>query len=288
MTIANDMWQNVLHDNGLVWISVRIVATLLFTMFITRVFRMTWRKISKDTIYRKFAKNSLSVIIWLVGAIIALNQLPNFSDAAAALLAGSGLVILAVGLAAQETLGNTFSGLFISMFKPFEVGDRINLTNSNITGFIEDITLRHTVIRTLTNSRIIVPNSIMNRELIENANFCNPRAANFIDVTITYCSDVTEACEIIAQVIESHPDFVDNRTAEQVQTSEKVPVFVRALGLYGVELRSSMWTETIANNMAACSDVRKRILFEFGKAGIKVSSSKVMDVYLQENKVNKN
>ena len=277
-----DLWQEILYGDEIGLIVIRVVAILLITLLVTRIFRMTWRKVSKDTIYRKFIKNALSTIIWLVGAIVALNQLPNFSDAAAALLAGSGIVILAVGLAAQETLGNTFSGLFISMFKPFEVGDRINLTSQDITGFIEDITLRHTVIRTLTNSRIIVPNAIMNRELIENANFCNPRAANFIDVTITYDSDVAVACEIIANVIGNHPDFADNRTDEQKQTAVKVPVFVRALGLYGVELRASMWTETIANNMAACSDVRKGILLEFENAGIKIASSKVIDVYLQK------
>ena len=277
------MLYNLLHNEGFIWIAIRITATLLATVLTTHIFRMTWRTLSRDKvkIHHKFIKNMLSIIIWLVGIILALNWLPHFADAATALMAGSGLLILTVGLAAQETLGNTFSGLFISLFKPFEVGDRVNLTGADITGFVEDITLRHTVIRTFTNSRIIVPNSIMNKELIENANYCNPRAANFIDVIITYDSDLTAACEIIARVIGDHPDFVDNRTPEQ-QSDAKVPVFVRSLGLYGVELRASMWTETIANNLAACSDVRKSILREFEKANIRIASSKVMDVFLQE------
>ena len=277
------MLQNLLYDDGFVWIAIRIAATLFATVLITQIFRMTWTKLSnnKMKIHHRFIKNMLSIVIWLVGIILALNWLPHFTDTATALVAGSGLLILTIGLAAQESLGNTFSGLFISVFKPFEVGDRVNLTSANITGFIEDINLRHTVIRTFTNSRIIVPNSIMNKELIENANYCNPRAANFIDVTITYDSDVTAACEILARVIGSHPDFVDNRTAEQ-QSNAKVPVFIRSLELAGVELRASMWTETIANNMAACSDVRRDILREFEKADIRIATSKVMDVFVQE------
>ena len=277
-----EFWQNLLYDRGFILDAILIVLTLLITVLAARIFRMTWRRFSKDTVHNKFIKNMLSAVIWLTGIILALNWLPQFTTVITTLVAGSGLVILVIGLAAQESLGNTFSGLFISMFKPFEVGDRVNLTSVDITGFIEDITLRHTVIRTFTNSRIIVPNSIMNKELIENANFCNPRAANFIDVTITYDSDVATACEIIAQVIGNHPDFADNRTPEQQQTDPKVPVFVRSLGLYGVELRASMWTETIANNLAACSDVRKGLLQEFERANIRIASAKVMDVFVKE------
>jgi len=278
------MLNNLLRSEDIVWVMVRVVATLMATVIATRIFRMTWRRFGRDTIHQKFIKNVLSIIIWLIGLFLALNWLPYFSDAATALLAGSGLVVLTIGLAAQESLGNAFSGLFISMFKPFEVGDRVHLTNANITGFIEDITIRHTVIRTFMNSRIIIPNSVMNKELIENANFCNPRASNFIDVIISYGSNVDIASEIIANVISSHPDFVDPRTPEQMGTAPPVRVFVRALGLYGVELRASMWTATIANNFAACSDVRLGILKEFEAAGIVIASSKIIDSLFQQNK----
>jgi len=272
------MLENLLRNTGYIWITTRVTLTILATIFAIKIFRVIWRRFGKDTIHQKFIKNVLSIIIWFIGILIALNWLPNFSDVATAILAGSGLVVLTIGLAAQESLGNAFSGLFISMFKPFEVGDRVHLTSANITGFIEDITIRHTVLRTFMNSRIIIPNSVMNKELIENANFANPQASNFIDVIITYDSNVTTACEIIASVIGSHPDFVDTRSQ---QTVPKVPVFIRALGLYGIELRASMWTATIANNFAACSDVRKGILHEFEKAGVCIASSKIIDALIQ-------
>jgi small-conductance mechanosensitive channel len=211
------------------------------------------------------------IVIWAAGIMVSVSWLPFFSEAAVALLAGSGIAALTIGLAAQESLGNAFNGLFISIFKPFEVGDRIHLVNANITGFIEDITLRHTVIRTFMNSRIIIPNSVINKELIENSNFCNPQASSFIDVIITYDSDVELACEIMARVLGEHPAFVDTRKDLSLP---KVPVFVRSLGLYGAELRASMWTETILNNFAACSDVRKKIIEEFENENIKISVMK--------------
>ncbi|MCL2361859.1 MAG: mechanosensitive ion channel family protein [Defluviitaleaceae bacterium] len=211
--------------------------------------------------------------------VIALNWIPAFSTVVTAILAGSGILALTIGLAAQESLGNFFNGLFISVSRPFEVGDRVHLINADITGFIEDISIRHTVIRTLTNSRIIVPNSIMNKELIENSNFCTPQAAAFIDVIITYNSDVNVASEIIARVIGTHPDFVDTRTEEQKENTPMVPVLVRALGLYGVELRARMWTAEI--NFIANSDVRKSILREFEAAGVRIASSKIIDALIQ-------
>ena len=272
------MLQNFITSDNLGWVSLRAIIIVFATIFIIRLFRMACRRLGKDTIHMKFIKNVMSAFIWVIGIVLALSRFPQFSDAATALLAGSGIAALTIGFAAQESLGNAFNGLFISIFRPFEVGDRIHLTNANITGFIEDITIRHTVIRTFMNSRIIIPNSVMNQELIENSNFCNPQASAFIDVIITYESNVTKAIEILASVIGNHPEFVDTRTEAQKETDPKVPVFIRALGLHGVELRASMWTSTISINFAACSDVRKGILQEFEKAEIRIATAKILPI----------
>jgi len=275
------MLQNFLYGDDFIWIVLRFFMTMLATVFVTRIFLAVWNRLGKNTIHHKFLKNVLCAIIWVIGIVTALSWFPQFATAVGALIAGSGIVALTIGLAAQDSLGNAFNGLFISISKPFEVGDRIHLVNADITGFIEDITIRHTVVRTFTNSRIIIPNSVINKELIENSNFCNPQASNFIDIIVTYGSDIPKASEIMAEVIGNHPDFVDTRTAEQLETLPKVRVFIRTLGLYGVELRASMWTATISINFAACSDVRRDILNEFEKAGICISSSKIIDSLIQ-------
>jgi small-conductance mechanosensitive channel len=239
---------------------------------VTKVFRVIWIAIAKNTIHQKFIKDVITVFISGTGIVLALSWFPFFEGAVGALLAGSGIAAIIIGLAAQESLGNAFNGFFISISKPFEVGDRIHLVNANITGFIEDITIRHTIIRTFMNSRIIIPNSVISQELIENSNFHNAQASGFIDVVIIYKADVDRACDIVADVIGSHPGFVDTRTPQQIEEdAPKVPVFVRNLGLYGIELRSSMTTENVAVNFAACSDVRKGIIRKFEEAGIEIA-----------------
>jgi len=264
-----------------IWVAIRVVVTFLITIIATKTFRAVWRRYGANTIHRKFSGNILSAIITVVGTIIALNWIPAFSTIVTALIAGSGILALTIGLAAQESLGNAFNGLFLSVSRPFEVGDRVHLIKADITGFIEDISIRHTIMRTLTGSRIIVPNSIMNKELIENANICNPQSSNFIDIIVTYDSDIDTARQIMARVIGSYPGFIDTRPEEIKDTTPLVPVFVRHLGLYGVELRASMWTATITTNFAACSDARSVILKEFEAAGIRISSSKLIDALIQ-------
>jgi len=271
-----------LNSPATIWTTLRAVSIFLVTVLVINIFRRIWRAVKQDTINQKFFKNVLSAFIWVVGILLSLSEFPAFRNATTALLAGSGFAAIIIGLAAQESLGNAFNGMFISIFKPFETGDRIHLVNADITGFVEDITIRHTVIRTFTNSRVIIPNSRISQELIENSNFHNARASNFIDVTITYGSDMAKAEEIIAHVIEKHPDFVDTRTDEQKETLPMVRVFVRALGLYGIELRASMWTETVAVNFAACSDVRRQILTEFEQEGIVIASSKIIDALINK------
>lgn len=269
---------NFISGDQFIWELARFVVKLLATFIVSNIFRMYWRLIFKPgTIHSMFIKTVLSAFVWVAGITFALSSFSPFQDVAVAFFAGSGIAALTIGLAAQETLSNAFNGLFISIFKPFEVGDRVHLVSANITGFIEDISLRHTVIRTFMNSRLIIPNSVINKEIIENSSFCNPQASAFIDVIVTYDSDIPKACELLAKVIGEYPDFVDTRTPEQRETTPKVPVFVRALGLYGVELRASMWTETISNNFAACSDARKSIIAEFEEAGVKIASSRFID-----------
>lgn len=266
---------NFFTSDEFIWELARFGVKIFLTFMATNLFRVLWRRtFSADTIHLKFIKNVISAIIWVCGMAFSFSAFSQFQDIAMAFFAGSGIAALTIGLAAQESLGNAFNGLFISIFKPFEVGDRVHLVNANITGFIEDISLRHTVIRTFMNSRIIIPNSVINKELIENSNFCNPQASAFVDVIITYDSDVPRACEIMADVIGTHPDFVDARPAEKLD-DPLVPVFVRALGLHGPELRASMWTQTISNNFAACSDVRKNILAQFQQNGIKIAEFKL-------------
>lgn len=268
----NELLDSLLNSNGGGYVLLRILFILLCSTAISKIVGWATRNKQYDKLYWKFLHNVIVILIHIAGILFALGQLPQFNSGVETLLAGSGIAALALSLAAQESLGNAVNGIVLTVSKPFEVGDRIKLVNAGITGYIEDITLRHTVIRTFMNSRIIVPNSTINKDMIENSNFQQARASAFIDVIIQYEADMERAMEIMARVVGEHPDYVDTRAPEEMHLP-KVTVYVRALGVYGVELRASMWTEHIGLSFAACSEVRRQIKHAFDQAGIEFSTA---------------
>jgi len=103
--------------------------------------------------------------------------------------------------------------------------------------------------------------------MIENSHIVEERASNFVDVTITYDSDMEKAMEVMAEVIGAHPNYVDVRKPEEMD-QPLVPIYVRGLSIYGAELRAFVWTASISNNFVTCSEVRHNIKLALDSAGI--------------------
>lgn len=249
------------------------VALIIFaTLAVGLLHRVLYKRVSPKHLFWLFLNSIIQGIIYVVGLILAVSRVPQLSRLTTTLLAGSGIVALAVSLSAQESLGNIVSGLFISLYRPFNVGDRIKLVSSGVVGYVESITLRHTVIKTLTNTRITVPNSVMNKEIIENSNLVETIASYYVDVSISYESDVEKARRIMADIVGSHPLYVDVR---KNKSEEKVPVLMRAFESSGIALRARVWTKTVDDNFKACSDIRIELLRQFRNAGIEIPYTKI-------------
>lgn len=265
-----------LEQHHWIVILLHIGIILLITYLISHILKKIWRKTpqSSQLLHRKFIYNIIQACVCTLGILIAIGQVPQLSRLTQTLLAGSGILALAISLSAQESLNNIISGMFITLFKPFEVGDRVTLVNNKITGLIEDITLRHTVIKTFTNTRIIIPNATVNKEIIENSNLYDANASSFVDVGIAYESDIPLAMQIMADIIGSHPLYLDQRKEKDKETTPKVKVLIRELGSSSIVLRANMWTRTVNDNFQACSDVRLQIKQAFDEAGIEIPYTK--------------
>ena len=257
---------------------LKAVLLLAFTYLAVLVIDRTFTKIGRnENLNLKFLNSFLKGLAWVIGVLQVVALVPGMSSLTKTLLAGSGIAAVVLGLAAQESFGNLISGMLIAVFHPFQVGDRVHLINNDLTGFVEDITLRHTVIRTLTNSRIIIPNSEMSKEKIENADYGDSTASSFLDVSVAYESNLELAMEVMAKVIGEHPLYCDVRTDEEKEQGvPKVKVFVREFGDSGIMLRANMWTKTANENFEACSDARLAIKKAFDEKGIEIPYNKVV------------
>ena len=259
--------------------TVTVVIIIAATLVIGVLHRVLYKRVSPKHLFWLFLNSIIQGLIYVVGIILAVSRVPQLSRLTTTLLAGSGIVALAVSLSAQESLGNIVSGLFISLFRPFNVGDRIKLVSSGVVGYVESITLRHTVIKTLANTRVTVPNSVMNKEIIENSNLVETMASYYVDVSVSYESDIDRARRIMADIVGSHPLYVDVRKSK---SEEKVPVLMRAFESSGVALRARVWTKTVDDNFKACSDIRIELLRQFRNAGIEIPYTKIKLVEASE------
>ena len=252
--------------------AVVVVLILFATLVIGLLHRFLYKLVSPKHLFWFFLNSIIQVVIYFAGFILAVSRVPQLSRLTTTLLAGSGIVALAISLSAQESIGNIVSGLFISLYRPFKVGDRIKLISSGVVGYVESITLRHTVIKTLTNTRITVPNSILNKEIVENSNLVETIASYYVDVSISYESDIERARRLMADIVGSHPLYVDVR---KDRSEEKVPVLMRAFEGSGIALRARVWTKTVDDNFKACSDIRIELLKQFKKEGIEIPYTKI-------------
>lgn len=226
----------------------------------------------------------LSSAIRLIWALVCIAFIAEMFTATKllgqTLLTSSALLVAVAGFAAQQVLADIISGIMLSCTKPFDVGEKVTLTENAVTGIVESMSLRHTVIRTYQNSKLIIPNSVINKSIIENSNYENHFIGNFIELAISYDSDLDKAIEIMENAIIENELVIDIR--EDKTIGKKASVMIKDLGENGVVLKSTIRTKTIDENFTACSEIRRRIKHEFDREGIKIYVKKFQIVDLDK------
>lgn len=250
-----------------------ILATFLAVFLINRFFSRLIKRSSEtksDPTKYQFLKHFLGGVIYLVGFGIAISNIPSLKAVATSILAGAGILAVAIGFASQQAMSNIISGFFIVLFKPFKINDRLTIKNS-YSGIVEDITLRHTVLRNFENRRIIIPNSIISDEIIVNSDFVEDKICKWVDINISFKSDIDQAKRIMEEEVMHHPLHIDPRTPQQIEDGEpEVTVRVISLGEYAINLRAWAWTKDSADSFVLGCDLLESIKKRFDKEGINI------------------
>ena len=210
--------------------------------------------------------------VYFAGVMVVVYSIPLLSSAVRTLLTAGGVIAVVAGLAAQEALGSVVSGMMILAFKPFRMGDVVRYIDNDISGVIEEITLHHTAIRTWENKRVIIPNSKMNSSIIENADYADSKVCVFMQIGVTYESDIDLAKKLLAEEIVRQPDFMDVRTPEQKAAGvPQVQVVVLELADSAVTLRASLWAKDNGTAFALKCSVLENIKKLYEQNGIDIA-----------------
>jgi len=261
--------------NNIVAFVVTIILTVIFAQLARKMFAKFLAKIDDNNNLDKtnyyFIRYVIIALIYGIGFTLAIYSVPALKSIGTTLLAGAGVIALAVSFASQQALSNIVSGLFIVIFKPFRIKDRVSIKASDLQGVIEDITLRHTVIRDYENRRIIVPNSVISNEIIINSDYSDGKICKQMILGISYDSNIKKARNIIQEEAINHPLTIDNRTNEAKNDNEHIVVVrVISLGDSSINLKAFIWVKDQKDSIVLSSDLLESIKNRFDKEGISI------------------
>ena len=259
-----------IFKNGLISFCAVSVLLVLAAVILGRIIRKLFHRYGeKKQSDFGFAASFCNAVLYALAGFGILEQIVPLQNIAVSLLASSGVAALIVGLAAQESMANLISGFLIVLYRPIVVGNLIRI--GGITGTVEEITLRHTVIRTFENSRMVIPNSVVNSSTLENISMKDAHVCNFLDIGIGYGADATLAMRLMEEEIVQHRYYLDVRSAEEIAAGAPAVVFrCLDLGDFAVKLRAIVWSPDMATGAEMLSDLRLSIKKRFDEAGIEI------------------
>lgn len=203
------------------------------------------------SIIKRFGK---FVLIFISGVII----LDKFGYNVTSLVAGLGIGGLAVALAAQETLSNIFGGITLLTDKPFALNDRVRVATKE--GFVKEIGMRSTKITTMDGSELIIPNSTIAKDIIENVTREKERRIRMTLGVVynTTSKKMDKAIQLVKKIVE----------AEKGTVKGKCDVFFDEFASSSLNLVVVYWIKDVADIFKIKNDINFKIKEAFEKEKI--------------------
>jgi small-conductance mechanosensitive channel len=259
-------------------IVVSIVLNYLINKIIDKTIKA--RKKKNVTTLLLFIRRIKKLVIVVLAILSCLSQIEYFNSFSVTLLSGLGIGSVVLGLAAQESLKNFFGSIALVIGNAFEVGDFIECIDKGVSGTVEEITMRHTIIRTINNRRVLIPNSEMNSYTIENFNYGDNENVKLIDFPIAYEADIDKAIKIIKDEMEKlyHPNPKGrNKNAEYPK------VRVSSWNDSGISLRAWVWGSDNSNVFENVYTLNYEIKKRFDESGIEIPYPHMITYLKKEN-----
>jgi len=163
-------------------------------------------------------RKALRIFVVVVVALFVIQNV--FEQQIGPLVAGLGIGGLAFALAARDLLANLFGSVTIFSDRPFQLGDRIKIAGHD--GMVEEVGFRSTRIRTLMGHQVVVPNSVVANEAVENIGR-RPFLKRVMEIGVTYDTGpekLQRAVEIIRQMLDARSDHFPDDMPARVYFSE--------------------------------------------------------------------
>lgn len=261
------------------WVLIKLVIALVIyyigRWLIRRLVKLldrTFERRNVDVSLRSFIRNTASVVLTLVLVMIAVQTLGvNVTS----LIAIFSAATLAIGMALSGTAQNFAGGVMILMVKPYRVGDYI--TAEGQSGTVQEIKLFSTVITTVDNQTIYIPNNVIATGIIDNYSTATTRRAEWT-LMLTYGDDVEAARKLILGML----------TEEKRILPDPAPVvWIAALENNGVRLTVRAWVKN-DDLWDVFFEYNERFYNELPKAGLHFALQQHEILVKEDNNLLKN
>lgn len=244
---------------------IMIAAFIAIAGVLIQIVNLIFRRIEKKSkaAHLRFSRGMFKALIIVLTIYTLAQQFELTKDMSTALLQSGSLVIAVATFAAQQALANVISGFSLAFSKPYNVNDKIRVSQGNSVvaeGIVTDITLRHTIISQYNGESCIVPNSVMDSAVITNTNYTE-NIGNFMEITVGYDSNISRAMELMRQICAEH-----ELTLNTMENS----VFVKGYSADGVILKTTVWTKNLDDSFHACSDIRLALVQKYLEEDIEI------------------
>ncbi len=190
-------------------------AVLLWTLFLIRVARLLLRKMAQTPIRFALVRNQTlplfeNIALLLIVGLAVYLLFSAWHIDMTAWLASAGIIGIAVGFAAKDTLANLFSGVFILADTPYKIGDYVVL-DSGERGEVTHIGIRSTRLLTRDDVEVTIPNSIMgNTKILNESGGPHTKYRIRIKVGVAYGSDIDMVRMLLMEVAEAEPGMCED------------------------------------------------------------------------------
>jgi MscS family membrane protein len=249
----------------LVWAVFAIRAFSLFLEYFSHVKRF---RIIEPRTHLLF--DNLSKVVFIAAAIYFIFIFWNIN--VSAWLASAGIIGIAVGFAAKDTLANLFSGIFILTDAPYKIGDYINLDTGE-RGKVTHVGLRSTRLLTRDDVEVTIPNAVMaNAKIVNETGGPWEKERVRIKVGVAYGSDVDHLKKILQEIAERHPETCKDPAPR---------VRFRSFGDFSLDFELLCWITEPEQRGRVVDALNTEIYKRLAKEGIEIPYPK-RDVYIKE------
>lgn len=232
-----------------------IIIYIVGRFIIKQIGRLLSRILEKrklEVSVQTFLKSLVSILLNLILAFAIVSRLGVETTSFAALLASAGV---AIGMALSGNLSNFAGGLIILVFKPFKVGDYIE--SPNASGTVREIQIFHTILVTVDNKVIYVPNGSLSSNAITNYNKQETRRAEWV-FGVEYGEDFEKVREVLQRIIDAD---------DRILKDPAPMIALGALSASSVDIKVRVWTKS-ADYWNVYFDMNKIVYDTFNKEGI--------------------